>query len=513
MRMRFHINTKIRLLRILVLIVVVVMGYFGYLSVTGLRNLSDNLVETSFPLHDKLIELNESASKIMISQKTLLIPGLDKVNKVPDEIKALNDEIKLSDSIILEIDSMVEGVRGISYEQRQNWTEFKKSWSKAEANIEQYINRVTSYHNTGNTELYKSAYDMSENNLDTNMSDANELLLNQITLCKNKILADKTRIGDTSYNVYILLIAIILLSLIIILLSSLYSVRRISKPVADAVGSLTRLSQRLADAAGQVNSYGGQLSSAGSELSPAIEDAATAIDEFASAMTGRQELMQDVTSLSEETRALMADGINDMNNLKDSVSEIAESRDRISRLIALIEESAFQINILAINASVESTRAGDLGQSFAVFADEIRKTAQRSVQAAQEITAGIRNNNDFSKTCANQAEKCIQTLEQISIKTAFLLEQITEITAKANTQTDEVGRLTAAAQCLRGLAGMNSANLELSSTAVKDLNKHVAHINQVSEELYTLVYGAKPEPEKAEAEMPGIKPEKERVRL
>ena len=391
-------------------------GLFRLFKVTGLRNLSDNLVETSFPLHDKLIELNESASKIMVSQKTLLIPGLDKVNKVPDEIKALNDEIKLSDSIILEIDSMVEGARGISYEQRQNWTEFKKSWSKAEANIEQYINRVTSYHNTGNTELYKSAYDMSENNLDTNMSDANELLLNQITLCKNKILADKTRIGDTSYNVYILLIAIILLSLIIILLSSLYSVRRISKPVADAVGSLTRLSQRLADAAGQVNSYGGQLSSAGSELSPAIEDAATAIDEFASAMTGRQELMQDVTSLSEETRALMADGINDMNNLKDSVSEIAESRDRISRLIALIEESAFQINILAINASVESTRAGDLGQSFAVFADEIRKPRREACRRRRRLRPVSGTTTIFPKPALTRPKSAFRRSNRFRLK-------------------------------------------------------------------------------------------------
>ena len=120
----------------------------------------------------------------------------------------------------------------------------------------------------------------------------------------------------------------------------------------------------------------------------------------------------------------MADGINDMNNLKDSVSEIAESRDRISRLIALIEESAFQINILAINASVESTRAGDLGQSFAVFADEIRKTAQRSVQAAQEITAGIRNNNDFPKPALTRPKSAFRRSNRFRLKRHFCLSRL-----------------------------------------------------------------------------------------
>jgi len=84
----------------------------------------------------------------------------------------------------------------------------------------------------------------------------------------------------------------------------------------------------------------------------------------------------------------VADAEGTLGGMVVSMEEITESSGRISRIMRVVDEIAFQTRLLALNAAVEAARAGEAGAGFAVVADEVRNLAQRSAQAARD-TAGL----------------------------------------------------------------------------------------------------------------------------
>jgi methyl-accepting chemotaxis protein len=165
--------------------------------------------------------------------------------------------------------------------------------------------------------------------------------------------------------------------------------------VRRATSQLRGITKELASGATQVASASRQISDASQSQATGASQQAAALEETSSASeevnaTSRENAAsaRQAAEATSQVRRSLQDVAKIMTEALEAMGRINHSSTRISAILKVIDEIAFQTNILALNASVEAARAGEAGLGFAVVADEVRSLAQRCAQAAKD-TSGL----------------------------------------------------------------------------------------------------------------------------
>lgn len=171
---------------------------------------------------------------------------------------------------------------------------------------------------------------------------------------------------------------------------------------------------------------------------------------------------REAASLSKTSRDTAEVGEQEMQNLIAAMTDISQSSQKIAEIIHLIEDIAFQTNLLSLNAAVEAARAGEHGKGFAVVADAVRSLAQRTANSAKDITHLIHHSVGIVEKGSKVATASGASLHKI----VSLVKKISDLNQEIQASNDEqVGGIEQITRSIRSLVTNNQEIRRLQETA------------------------------------------------
>jgi methyl-accepting chemotaxis protein len=238
----------------------------------------------------------------------------------------------------------------------------------------------------------------------------------------------------------------------------------------DEIGALAKalghMIEKLREVVGQVQSGAENVASGSEELSATTQslsqgatEQAASVEEISSSMEEMAANIRQNADNAKQTEQIALKTAEGAQSGGQAVAKTVTAMKQIAEKIGIIEEIARQTNLLALNAAIEAARAGEHGKGFAVVAAEVRKLAERSGNAAGEIS-------ELSSSSVEIAEKAGELLARIVPdiqRTAELIQEITASSVEQNAGAEQVNR---AIQQLDQVVQQNaSASEEMASTA------------------------------------------------
>jgi len=175
-----------------------------------------------------------------------------------------------------------------------------------------------------------------------------------------------------------------------------------------------------------------------------LEETAAALEEISVAIKGTADNAYQATSSAQTASKNASHGAEIVSNAISAMGEIKNGSSEIGNIIEVIDSISFQTNLLALNAGIEAARAGDAGRGFAVVASEIRALAQRTAEAAKDISNLIVNSNANVSKGGELVDETGDALWQIRTEISDVVKNIEEISSATSEQADGIAAVTEA---------------------------------------------------------------------
>jgi len=267
--------------------------------------------------------------------------------------------------------------------------------------------------------------------------------------------------------------------------SSFRSVHEGIAQVANSSHSLSLSAQEVANSSKQQNE-------SALSMAAAVQQVTASISRVSEGASEAVKLAQDSGKLSDQGTEIILRAAEEMRKIantvqvtSDTIKNLGEQSTRISSIVRVINEIADQTNLLALNAAIEAARAGEQGRGFAVVADEVRKLAERTSKATQEVSQMIKTIQEASRSAVDGmmasvtqvdggvalAEQAGEAINLIKLESNQVLDTVNNISSALIEQAKASADIASNIEQIAQMTDRNSAAAERTAGAAVQLEE------------------------------------------
>ncbi len=235
------------------------------------------------------------------------------------------------------------------------------------------------------------------------------------------------------------------------------------------IGAVKRSARDVTSASAEITTSTTELSQRTEEQAATLEQTSASMEQISSIVKSNADNARRAAESAKATESVAGRGGDVVGKAIEAMARIEDSSRKIADIIGVIDEIARQTNLLALNAAVEAARAGEAGRGFAVVASEVRSLAQRSSQAAKDITDLITNSTGQVQDGVELVNRAGTSLSKIVTSIKEVTTIVADIANASSEQASGIEQINRALTQMDEATQQNSALVEENASTAKSL--------------------------------------------
>ncbi|WP_041194679.1 methyl-accepting chemotaxis protein, partial [Candidatus Symbiobacter mobilis] len=246
--------------------------------------------------------------------------------------------------------------------------------------------------------------------------------------------------------------------------SLLFAMKKMTESLKQVVSDVNAGAHALASASEEVSATAQSLSQAASEQAAGVEQTSASVEQMTASIAHNTDNAKVTDGMASKAAADAVQG-------GDAVTSTVAAMKQIAQKISIIDDIAAQTNLLALNAAIEAARAGEHGKGFAVVAAAVRKLAERSQCAAQEIGEVAGSSVALAETAGKLLDEIVPNIRKTS-------DLVQEITAASTEQSSGVSQINQAVNQLNTITQQNASCAEELAATAEEMSSQAELLQQ-----------------------------------